>query len=209
MAACASYTVNYTNVVNVPWAIWKKIENDVLKYKVWVALRASVLEEYDDKGKVTSTIETNYSDYYDENCPGTGSMIEQCISLDKCNGAGKVVVSFVILSFCLAIVSAGISFYRMNNDGYFKKLISIVISLGAFVTTVIAYAAFLPCLDYTFIIEKDSLNLNYSYLYPGPGGSLAISSFVFLIIVSIINIVIPGETEESEAAAAGIDENKA
>jgi hypothetical protein len=54
---------------------------------------------------------------------------------------------------------------------------------------VVAFAGYLPCLNY-LDIKKDDKTKSYKYFFPGWGGALSITSFVFFMVVFIANIMI-------------------
>jgi len=214
MSACASYTTVYANIRNVPWFIYKIVDKMVMKARVYIGLRGKVTAYFDDYENEMSTMseEKLWSVIYEEYKCDTeaahkqAAMSHTCMQAQNCNTAGQVVVAFIIIAWMCAIVSGAASYLRIGSDGYMKKLIALICSCAAFVSSIIAFAGFGSCLQW-FNILSDRKLLRFDYYFPGAGGILSILSFLMFFAVFVINWIIPtsvAKKEEENSKESGL-----
>lgn len=161
-----------------------------------------VFDDYENEMS-TMTTERLWSDIYNVNkCDTAAAHIDArsshtCMQAQNCNTAGQVVVAFIIIAWMCAIVSGAASYLRMGSDGYIKKLIALICSCAAFVSSIIAFAGFGSCLQW-FNILSDRKKLQFDYYFPGAGGILSILSFIMFFAVFVINVITPTSVAKKE-----------
>jgi hypothetical protein len=148
------------------------------------------------------------------------TIVVACADLATCINGGNVTMAFAVIGAIGALFSMVIFAWRMNGDGMCAKLMSMVFSIGTFVSCVVAFSAFQPCASlyyYNKITEVaastasakangvDITNVVVG-VAPGVGGIMAVTSFAFFIYVMFMALFIPGANPA--AATAGLDKSK-
>lgn len=173
---------NKETVESIPWGV-----GDFDGGSVYLGLQGSLLEidDYDL---------SEYGSYDDDSCDA-----DYC---DTCKDAGATVVAMCVLSLLLAIGTVVFSVIGViTNDSMLAKAGSTATAFVAVIFSIVAFAAFAPCIaevvDALEDFGADDITASY-----GAAGVLVIIGFIFMLIGTILSAVtfcIKGE----EAAAAG------
>ncbi len=118
-----------------------------------------------------------------------------CPLSSLCKTEGSATFAFLLISASLAYVNTWVFVLRRKSDTEFRRLVSILLSLAAMVTSILSSALFLPCTSqfnkYATTISAPVSGLNALTTAYGYPMVISVCSFLTFIYVSTASYSIP------------------